>query len=334
MKKMMYTLLLGVAAMATMTANAQTQTYPYTFGYSTQPYANLTDSTLILGSTGWDDTIVAFSLPIDFKYQGVPVTQWHMDTYGGLYPNEMDMGLEMPFINGINADYEDRQGATISYKVSGTAGSRIAKVEYRNVGFYDGDSTENANFQIWLYEGSNKIEYHVGPNQVAATTLDLNEGNGILSIGLAYDINAADSIMLHTVQLKNGTNNDSAFVTSTTNPDLAQLMASFYGTTYPVNGSVFTFTPFTDQPNSIANVPSQIGGLHPNPVTDKITVQLKEQPKAGATLNLFTITGKKILSQPVNAIQTQVNMATLPKGIYVLTYTAEGRRESFRVIKK
>jgi hypothetical protein len=36
MKKMMYTLLLGVAAMAAITANAQTPTYPYTFSYSTQ----------------------------------------------------------------------------------------------------------------------------------------------------------------------------------------------------------------------------------------------------------------------------------------------------------
>jgi hypothetical protein len=257
-----------------------------------------------------------------------------MDTYGGLYPNEMDMGLEVPFIFGVNADYEDKLGATISYKVSGTTGSRIAKVEYRNVGFYEGDSTENANFQIWLYEGSNKIEYHVGPSQVNANTLDLTAGGSVLLLGLAYDANLSDSVMMHTVQLKNAVNNDTTIVADPSDFNLEQVMTLLYGTTYPVNGSVFTFTPPTDQPNSIADVPSQIGGLHPNPVTDKITVQLKEQPKAGATLSVSTITGKKLLIQPVSALQTEVNMATLPKGIYVLTYTAEGRRESFRVIKK
>lgn len=117
-------------------------------------------------------------------------------------------------------------------------------------------------------------------------------------------------------------------------PTDEELTALLYGAAYPANGSVFTFTPPTDQPNAIADVPSPIGGLHPNPVTDKLTVQLKEQPKAGATLSIFTITGKKILTQPVRTIQTEVNMATLSKGVYVLTYTAEGRRESFRVIKK
>jgi hypothetical protein len=334
MKKMMYTLLLGVAAMAAITANAQTPTYPYTYSYRTEPYANLTDSTLILGSDGWDDTIVAFSLPIDFKYQGVPVTQWHMDTYGGLYPNEMDMDLDIPYILGPYADYEDKVGATISYKVTGTTGSRIAKVEYRNVGFYDGDSTENANFQIWLYEGSNKIEYHIGPNQVNAGTLDYLGDGGTLITGLLYDADGSDSVLFHTVQLQSGVNNDTTLLMDPANPSLDQLTLLVYGTTYPVNGSVFTFTPPADQPNSIAKLPSQIGGLYPNPVTNKVTVQLKEQPKAGATVSISGITGKKILTQPVTAIQTQVDMTTLPKGIYVLTYVADGRRESFRVIKK
>jgi hypothetical protein len=334
MKKMMYTLLLGVAAMATITANAQTPTYPYTFSYSTQPYANLSDSTLILGSNGWDDTVVAFSLPIDFKYQGVPVTQWHMDTYGGLYPNGMDTAFGVPFINGVNADYEDKLGATISYKVTGTTGSRIAKVEYRNVGFYDGDSTENANFQIWLYEGSNKIEYHIGPNQVNTATLDYFDAGGPLVIGLQYDANLVDSALYHTVQPKDGAYADTVMQISYEESTDEQLMALFYGTAYPANGTVFTFTPPTDQPNAIADVPAQIGGLYPNPVTDKITVQLKAQPKAGATLSIFTITGKKVLTQPVNTMLTQVNMATLPKGVYVLTYTAASSRESFRIIKK
>jgi hypothetical protein len=335
MKKMMYTLLLGVAAMATITANAQTPTYPYTYSYSTVPYTNLTDSTLILGSDGWDDTIVAFNLPIDFKYQGVPVTQWYMDTYGGLYPNGMDMtGLDLPFILGVYCDYEDKLGATISYKVSGTAGSRIAKVEYRNVGFYDGDAAENANFQIWLYEGSNKIEYHIGPNQVNTATLDYLDNGGVLLTGLLYDINVQDSLMFHTVQLQSGINNDTTMVLDPANFTEDELALQVYGTAYPVNGSVFTFTPTPDQPNSIAKLPSQIGGLHPNPVTDKIMVQLKEQPQAGATISIFTITGKRLSTQPVTTQQTQVDMTTLSKGIYVLTYVADGRRESFRVIKK
>jgi hypothetical protein len=334
MKKMMYTLLLGIAAMATITANAQTPTYPYTFSYSTQPYANLSDTTLILGSNGWDDTLLAFSLPIDFKYQGVSVTQWYMDTYGGLYPNGMDTMRETPFILGVNADYEDKLGATISYNVSGATGSRIAKLEYRNVGFYDGNATENANFQIWLYEGSNKIEYHVGPNQVNTATLDYFDQGGPLVVGLQYDANLVDSSLYHTVQPKDGTPTDTVMQIDPGESTDEELTALLYGAAYPVNGSVFTFTPPTDQPNAIADVPSQIAGLHPNPVTDKITVQLKEQPKAGATLSIVTITGKKVLTQPVEAMQTQVNMATLTKGIYILTYTAGDRRESFRVIKK
>lgn len=332
MKKMMYTLLTG-AVLSAAAITAQAQDYPYTFNYSTQPYTELSgETTLILGSDGWDDTIVAFNLPIDFKYQGIPVTQWHMDTYGGLYPNEMDMGLESPFILGVHADYEDKLGATISYQVTGATGSRIAKVEYKNVGFYDGEASEYANFQIWLYEGSNKIEYHVGPSQVGANTLDYQNEGGALIVGLLYDTNVPDTVMFHAVRLNAGNHTDTTILADPNNPNSLDISNVLYAATYPVNGSVFTFN--APSVSAIAKIPAQVSALYPNPVTDHIRLQLKAQPKNGATLTVYSVTGKKLFSQAVTGIQTDVNMATLPKGLYVLTYTAEGRRESFRVMKK
>ncbi|RYE16239.1 MAG: T9SS type A sorting domain-containing protein [Sphingobacteriales bacterium] len=334
MKKIIGALLTGATLLSFSNARAQA-TYPYDFSYSTQPYAELTgETTLILGSDGWDDTMVNFSLPINFQYQGEPVTQWTMDTYGGLYPNELDLGLGAPFIFGIHTDYEDVVGATISYQVSGNTGSRIAKVEYKNVGFWGGGTTDFANFQIWLYEGSNKIEYHVGPNDVTPGTFDYPEGDGdALVVGLLYEAGVLDTVMFHGVQLMdNGQHSDTAVLTDPTGPGDAEELLLLYGQTYPVNGSVFTFE-VPSGVSAIAKIPKQVSNIYPNPATDRLTVQLKEAK--GGQLNVYSITGKKLLSQPVTGTTNQVSLTGLSKGVYLLQYsTAAGQRETYRFIKK
>ncbi len=293
------------------------------------------NATTILSSNGWDDTTVVFNLPagFNFKYHGTPVTQWRMDTHGGLYPNDLDFGLQAPFIMGIKSDYLDNGNSKISFDVSGTTGSRIAKVEFRNLGFYGGNATDTANFQIWLYEGSHKIEYHChGPSHTRSGLLNpFNNGdNGVLT-GLMFDVNIADTALAHVVKHKNGIYTDTSFLVDPANLE-DQLDAVVYDTVYPVNGAVFAFAPKSG--TSVKELITRISSVSPNPAGDKVTLQLKNRPPADAQVVVYTLTGQSVLRRSITETLTDIALDGLSKGIYMLSYNGAGARETLRIVKK
>lgn len=339
MKKTMRMLgLVAVAALLSTETKAQGPTAPYTYTYGTAAYSNLDENaSLILGNTGWDDTTVVFTLPADFnfKYQGTAVTTWRMDTYGGVYPNDLDVSLELPAIIGVQSDFVDNGNSKISYNLTGAIGSRIAKVEFRNMGFFDGDAADSASFQVWLYEGTNKIEYHVGSSNITAGLLDpVNGGGNFISTGLMYAVAGGNDLLMHTIRYAGGTNTDTTFTIDASNGStLEQALAALYSTTaYPVNGSVFTFVP--KAATSVKNITARIGSVSPNPATDKITLQLKNAPAADALVAVYTITGQQVIRQKVTATNTDIALNGLTKGVYLLSYYADGARETLRIIKK
>ncbi len=327
------TLLLSVF----MATGLYAQTTPYNYSYSTAPYVNLDNtSTLILGNTGWDDTLVHFSLPsnFNFKYQGVPVTDWALDTYGGLYPNGYDTSLHTPAIIGIQADYADNGKSRISYAVSGTNGSRIAKIEFRNMGFYESDPADTANFQIWLYEGSSKIEYHAGTSHISPGMFNpVNEGNLVMT-GLMYAVeNAIDAALMHMVRYRNGANTDTTLLIEDGFPNMEETMLMLYDTAvYPVNGAVFVFTPKTG--TAVKTIATRISSVSPNPATDRVSLELKTMPAADAEVMVYSVTGQKVVHQKITAMHTDISLQALTKGIYLLSYYADGKRETLRIIKK
>ena len=330
--------LLAGLAFTSSRVQAQTPDKPYTYTYATAPYTYLdaNAATTILASDGWDDTTVVFNLPsgFDFKYHGVPVTQWRMDTYGGLYPNDLDFTLEAPAIMGIQSDYADNGNSKISFAVSGNAGSRIAKIEYRNLGFYDGLATDTANFQIWLYEGIHKIEYHAGPSHTEPGFLDILGGGGnFVMTGLLFDIKESDKMLAQLVNYKNGANTDTALVLDPTDPTLDEVALMLYNTqAYPVNGAVFIFNP--KPVTSVKEVVARISTVSPNPATDKVTLRLKNIPPADARVTVYTVTGQQVISSKVTATNTEIALDGLSKGVYLLSYDADGKRETLRLIKK
>ncbi|PSK92058.1 T9SS type A sorting domain-containing protein [Taibaiella chishuiensis] len=323
---------------ALMATGANAQTTPYNYSYSNAPYVNLDNSsTLILGNTGWDDTLVHFSLPagFNFKYQGAAVTDWALDTYGGLYPNGYDTSLHNPAIIGIQSDYADNGQSRISYAVSGAAGSRIAKIEFRNMGFFEAAPTDTANFQVWLYEGTSKIEYHAGPSHTSPGMFNpANDGNQVAT-GLMYAVeNMIDAATVHMIRYRNGANTDTTIFLEDAYPNEQETMLMLYDTAiYPVNGAVFAFTPKTGG-TAIQTIATRIGSVSPNPATDRITLQLKSAPAADAAVTIYSVTGRQVLHQKITATRTDIPLEGLTKGIYLLAYTADGKRETLRVVKK
>ena len=188
--KRLFTLALFSLGFTSLSSQAQVM-YPYTFSKATATYTDLVGSTNLTAGNAWDDTIMTVPLGFTFKWalQNRNVDSITIDSYGILYaPQDFDMNTEiftramMPY----QADLTDRGYNTnqvavspISYLTTGTAGSRICKIEFKNAGFYsDTSGIDSTNFQVWLYEGTNVIEFRYGAQGVVDISTSFDGANG------------------------------------------------------------------------------------------------------------------------------------------------------------
>ena len=71
--------------------------------------------------------------------------------------------------------------------------------------------------------------------------------------------------------------------------------------------------------------------LYPNPVNDKLTIKATE---AIERLEVFSITGAKVLGMTSHNETLEINTANLPAGIYVIRMTTQNATEVRRFVKK
>ncbi len=150
--------------------------FTYTLTTIAEPYANLTGAVSINNGDIWDDPI--YIVPIGFPFELNGHTISSLEFYGvgaflsaptsdpdivtAVFPFEMDM-IDRGEILGESQ-------SPLSYKLEGTVGSRIFKLEWNNAGsyseFFEGTQNMYINLQLWLYEGSNTIEFRFGDSFV------------------------------------------------------------------------------------------------------------------------------------------------------------------------
>ncbi len=192
MKKVYLFTLLATLSFSILTAQSQHQksnwhfpenhsparsVFLYTLTTLDEPYNDLSGATSINGGELWDDPEYVVPIGFAFEINGNPVTALQFfgsgsflaaptsdpDILTGVLPFEMDL-IDRGDIDGTSI-------SPLSYKVEGSPGSRICKIEWKNAGSYEELVTENTldmfiNFQLWLYEGSNRIEFHFGSNNI------------------------------------------------------------------------------------------------------------------------------------------------------------------------
>lgn len=59
--------------------------------------------------------------------------------------------------------------------------------------------------------------------------------------------------------------------------------------------------------------------LYPNPVTDKITVELPGMAHASAILKIYSITGAAVFNAELVQLRTEIDLGSLDKGLYLIT---------------
>lgn len=319
-------LLLSLVALLCLQVSASAQ---YTFTKTTGTYTNLTGGT-VASFLGWDENQYTIPIGFTFRIGGLSYTSAVIYANGQLLftsPNSTTKG-----IFGFDADLMDRGGlatlSPISYLTTGVAGSRILKVEWRNAGFYDlmGSTPGNSypypndfvNFQIWIYEGNNRVEVRIGSSNITASnSSDIFGATGGPTVGVISNI-LANPNRYTGVVLQNQAATPTAVTLTNANtiPQLTGVPAS--GTIYRFNSTV----------NGVSDALENAGvSVYPNPATDILTIEGLTAKQGTATLKIYDLLGKVIVSQELAISKNMpVNVSALAKGTYFLELTtAEGR---------
>ena len=187
MKKIWISLLLGVCSLAWASAQIVND---YKFASSTETYTELTDATalsqiptdgnvaeFIYGAdgakvaVGEGSTIAGIDMGFDFKLGDETYRKFAVAGYGHIILGKADG--EIPFnttplnLKKLTGSLSASVGVgttakifglTVSYKVEGSAGSKVLTVQFANIAYESADATDKMNYQIKLYEADNRIE--------------------------------------------------------------------------------------------------------------------------------------------------------------------------------
>lgn len=205
MKKITATLLLVLNLLVRINNSNAQQASQYSFNSSSATYSPITNGNVLGTSTNWK---MAFNyIPIGFTFNylganftavhilsngsikfGAPIDGYQTASCGSLIDNALTQDTIVAFL-----DMYELWGAgvgVLQYTTTGVSPNRVFTVQWSN---YALDYNEDLNFQLKLYETTNKIQAHYG-----LMMLDVGSGTSILGqLGLRGDfINLYDIVGL------------------------------------------------------------------------------------------------------------------------------------------
>lgn len=219
--------------------NTYSQVSCYAFEESAGTYTALSSPTTVFAS-GWDDeTPVALTIPFTFNFNNLNYTSFNVNcngyiTFGATGSagnNFSPISTAIGYAGSISAFGRDlvSNASTIVKGVEGSAPNRVFVVQWNNARRYAGGSAiagDNLNFQIRIYETTNKIDVVYG------TFVATNTTSRTCEIGLRGATNADFNNISSTTAWNNflrGSLNTSNVVSS--------------NTLLPTSGKTFTWFP-------------------------------------------------------------------------------------------
>ena len=295
----------------------------YTFSTFTAAYQPIT-GTSISNGTKWDDPSYSVPMGFDFKlYNSHATTINFLEGTHATFNNAnvTTITLMSPMFEDLcdraftaNDNEGDPGGISdISYTVTGTIGSRICVIQVKDAGFFgeinaNSSSVSFVNFQLWLYEGTNDIEFRYGNVDIQNLGDNLSNPSGFLC-GLAEQIN------LNTVAnvSSNVLNGPSA------NPTMTSISTALNevvtGTVQ--SGRVYKFSRATPPPTNTVSisqyaVESQFN-LYPNPASKTLYYKGNTSELKNAEINFYSFDGRLVLSKKV---EQETDISEMVRGVY------------------
>ncbi len=223
----------------------------YTFAQNTTTLAALS-SPIQLHGTAIDDAVsAATDIGFVFSLDGIRYTSFKASTNGFISLNTTitssyasnALATNPLFIGALWDDLKTNDtDSGVFYELTGAIGSRILKVDYKNMKWYYSASPVNlVNFQIWLYEGTNVVEFHYGTMGSAPGT-SATASCGISAAGTTNYVSVTPATPTATVS-------SSAEYTSIAATHVPYL-----------TGKKYTFTP--PAPTTYPNLPTAVSPLN------------------------------------------------------------------------
>ncbi len=214
----------------------------------------------------------------------------------------------------------------LNYKVDGTAGNRILKIECKEVGSVRELATNtnilanHISFQAWFYEGTHMIEFRYGPSVFPSSTTFYGSNNGVANTGPMVGIYTE-------------TQNDwiECWLFGPVNsPSLVNSAQFMLGT--PSNGTIYRFNPVSTPTSSVGERQlSSLLKVFPNPTTDLLQLQLQNNQSQALVL-LYDLGGREVKRVSMSEMQQQLDISDLAAGMYTLRM--QGTAGSLKVIKR
>ncbi len=314
---------------ATLSAHAQVGNMNFTvsFGTTAAQFVQIsgqsgsTSPALASGSTD-DGVYPLVPIGFSFSYQGQVFTQVSANTNGILTfgalsssstTTNLSSGTPRPFLSPFNSDTET---PTFSYRTEGTSPNRIFTAEWLNVEWQFNSNQPNLTFQVKLYEGSNRIEFHY--RREAGTP---SGSNAVIGIAGALS-GSGNFISLTTSGPLNGRAAPQTSATTVSSVD-----------TIPATGQVYTFTPIAggQVPTATTNAASGVtqtaavlnASINPN------NSQTQYFFEYGTTTSYGTQTTQQTLAAGTQAIPVTASILNLSAGttynFRIVAINANGR---------
>lgn len=277
----------------------------YYFEQFTQEYIDLEQAISLNNGEVWDDP--DYIVPIGFNFQlfNDTITELYFDEdFGGfLYQPDGSHIIVVSSADLADISYgtEDESSSPISYQLTGEEGSKIFKLEWKNAGYLDNDERQYyANIQLWLYQDSNMIEIHYGPNYV--DDVFYNWESDVCAIA-NFDPDTDEGYFVEDI--------DGEFVFNYHIID--DIFEPNYFSSIPEEGTVFRFFP-----EYIIGIEEQTSttSIHPNPCANQLSINLTESNKF--TYIITNMQGQRLLEGSSTQRNTKINVHTLPTGMYLL----------------
>lgn len=310
-----------------LTFTSRAQEFPYPFSVYNEPFTYLEEATDLTAGELWDDPEFVVPIGFDWTFFGNTISEITLLAPGsqmiGELSGEMTVDLYYPYVADIMNASTEEYVSPITYSLEGTPGDLIFKIEWRNVGFYGefqqfGSFGNTTNFQMWIYQNGNMLEYRYGDNTIKSPDDIHFFGGPLVLIGDEVSIDGNTWTGLWTIA------GDPDNPTVTPMPEnIDNLDESYILSGEPASGTVYRFG---EEALNVRETNATDVVLWPNPAQDWLRI-LSTAP---SNYTIYNTVGQAVRSGQLINDQTDLNIADLESGIYIFT-TPEGISERFMV---
>lgn len=301
-----------------------------------QPYTPLTTGTNISSSIVWDDENFKFPLGFTLNIDGKTTTDFSFSAGEGFGPGSDTMGVVNTFSNFGASDLIDRgtlsatPKSPLRYLTTGTSPNRIFKFEAYNAGFFDeadlyGTVDDSVNFQIWVYETSNIIEFRYGSSKISnpADYFYLG-GSPLIGLAIDFDLDATTFTKAYTLVGSPSAPTVDSFVDFSALPPV---MSS-----YPANGTVYRFIPKAVAASIGESSIAQQFNVYPTVTRETLTVDYNLNTKT--RVDIYSATGQIVQSTFIQQGSNVLDVSALAGGTYLLQLSNNDGKAGFKFMKQ